>query len=147
MTQKAIARRNFLKLSGMVGAAAATGLGGLRLLEHGQAQAAAAFQDQWIPTCCNMCGGTSGIFARVYNGRVIKIEPNSFNPIGLCNISTDFTALQSTGARICPKGNAGIMTLYDPDRIKKPLKRVGARAKPGIESARAPSLKTMLRLA
>ena len=28
---------------------------------------------------------------------------------------------------MCPKGNAGIMTLYDPDRVKKPLKRIGAR--------------------
>jgi thiosulfate reductase/polysulfide reductase chain A len=79
-----------------------------------------------------MCGGTTGITARVYDGRVIKIEPNSFNPIGVCNISTDFASLKSgpggaTIARMCPKGNAGIMTQYDPDRVKMPLKRVGAR--------------------
>jgi len=121
MKDKHFARRDFLKLSGVAGAAAATGLGGLRLLDQEEVRAAAIAQDQWIPTCCNMCGGTTGIYARVYNGRVIKIEPNAFNPVGVCNISTDFATLQSTGARICPKGNAGIMSLYDPDRVKTPL--------------------------
>jgi thiosulfate reductase/polysulfide reductase chain A len=121
-------RRDFLKLSGLAG----TGLGliGLRAVSPAQAQTAPAVQDEWIPTCCNMCGGTTGMFARVYNGRVIKIEPNSFNPVGVCNISTDYANLKSTGApiaRLCPKGNAGIMTQYDPDRVKRPLKRTGAR--------------------
>lgn len=127
MATKMIGRRDFLKLSGIVGATAGLGMAGLLRLDSAGVQAALAAQDEWIPTCCNMCGGTTGILARVYNGRVIKIEPNSFNPVGLCNISTDFTSLQSTGARMCPKGNAGIMTLYDPDRVKKPLKRFGPR--------------------
>lgn len=118
-------RRDFLKLSGLAGSG--MGLVGLRAVTSADAQTAAAVQDQSIPTCCNMCGGTTGIFARVYDGRVIKIEPNSANPVGVCNISTDYTNLKSTGARMCPKGNAGIMSLYDPDRVKKPLKRTGAR--------------------
>lgn len=124
MASVTVGRREFLRLSGMAGAAAGLGMAGWRLLGSAEAQVA---QDAWIATCCNMCGGTTGIFARVYNGRVIKIEPNSFNPVGVCNISTDFESLKSTGARMCPKGNAGIMSLYDPDRVKKPLKRVGAR--------------------
>ena len=124
MASMNIGRRDFLRLSGMAGAAAGIGMAGWRVLGSAEAQVA---QDEWIATCCNMCGGTTGILARVYNGRVIKIEPNSFNPVGVCNISTDYASLKSTGARICPKGNAGIMSLYDPDRVKKPLKRVGAR--------------------
>jgi anaerobic selenocysteine-containing dehydrogenase len=107
MSNKRIPRRNFLKLSGLVSAAAGLDLVGLRHLGPAEAQAALVAQDEWIPTCCNMCGGTTGIYARVVNGRVIKIEPNSSNPIGVCNISTDFTSLKSTGARMCPKGNAG----------------------------------------
>jgi thiosulfate reductase/polysulfide reductase chain A len=126
MVNGGIARRDFLKLSGMVGTAA--GLGGMGLRQLGPAGAeAAALPDGWIPTCCNMCGGTTGVFAHVVNGRVVKIEPNSFNPIGVANISTDFHALKGTGARMCPKGNAAEMSLYDPDRIQKPLKRAGAR--------------------
>jgi thiosulfate reductase / polysulfide reductase chain A len=133
MAHVTIGRREFLRLSGMAGAAAGIGMAGWRRLGSAEAQ---VLQDEWIATCCNMCGGTTGMFARVYNGRVIKIQPNSFNPVGVCNISTDYTSLKSTGdvvgfdgeaARMCPKGNAGIMTQYDPDRVKKPLKRVGAR--------------------
>ena len=138
MGSKKIGRRDFLRLS----AAAAVGLGtsGLRpfatLAQMGQgapgtasthALRSLAAQDEWIATCCNMCGGTTGILAHVVNGRVVKIEPNSANPVGVANISTDYYNLKSTGARMCPKGNAGIMSLYDPDRVKKPLKRVGAR--------------------
>jgi len=130
MPRTHIGRRTFLKLSGLV-ALAGIDFIGLRRLGSAEAQAAQVAQDEWVATCCNMCGGTTGIFARVYNGRVIKIEPNSFNPIGTCNISTDFASLKTTGARMCPKGNAGIMTQYDPDRVKRPLKRIGERGAGG----------------
>jgi thiosulfate reductase/polysulfide reductase chain A len=84
---------------------------------------------QWIPSCCNMCGGQSGILVHVVHGVVEKIEPNHWNPNNYANISSDFFAGYTEdfgcaeGGAICPKGNAGIMQLYDPDRLKKPLKR------------------------
>lgn len=84
---------------------------------------------EWIPSCCQMCGGQSGIMVQVVDGVVNKIEPNPWNPNNYSNISTDFfdgyskeTGCASGGA-ICPKGNAGIAQLYDPDRVKTPLKR------------------------
>lgn len=119
-------RREFLKASAALGASVGLGATGLQWLTESDLTAQTT-QDVWVPTCCNMCGGTTGIVAHVVNGRLIKIEPNSFNPVGVCNVSTDFASLQRSGARMCPKGNAGIMSLYDPDRLKKPLKRVGAR--------------------
>ena len=64
MTIERMGRRDFLKLSGIAGAG--LGLIGLRSLMPAEAQAAAAIQDEWIATCCNMCGGTTGMFARVY---------------------------------------------------------------------------------
>ncbi len=84
---------------------------------------------EWIPSCCNMCGGQSGILVHVVNGVVEKIEPNHWNPNNYSNISSDFFDGYSEsfgcqeGGAICPKGNAGIMQLYDPDRVRKPLKR------------------------
>jgi len=84
---------------------------------------------EWIPSCCNMCGGQCGILCHVVNGVVEKIEPNHWNPNNYSNISTDFFAGYTEeygcaeGGAICPKGNAGIMQLYDPDRVKKPMKR------------------------
>ena len=84
---------------------------------------------EWVPSCCNMCGGQSGIMVQVVDGVVNKIEPNPWNPTNYSNISTDFFEGYSkdvgcaSGGAICPKGNAGIAQLYDPDRVKTPLKR------------------------
>jgi len=83
----------------------------------------------WIPSCCNACGGQCGIFAHVVEGRVVKIEPNPWNPNNYSNISSDFFADYDPaigvrqGAAICPKGNAAIASLYDPDRVQLPRKR------------------------
>ncbi len=125
--QRKIGSRDFLRLSAVLGAAAGVGAFGWRSLDPESVEKALAAQDEWIPTCRNMCGGTTGILVHVVDGRAIKIEPNSENPVGVSNIYADFMNLKSTGARMCPKGNAGLMSLYDPDRVKRPLKRVGAR--------------------
>lgn len=129
MASRKIARRDFIRFTAAAAAATAgAGVVGFRPLSLlTNASAAAPQQDRWIPTSCNMCGGTTGILAHVVNGRVVKIEPNSENPVGVANISADYYSLKPTGARMCPKGNAGIMSLYDPDRVKTPLKRVGPR--------------------
>lgn len=94
---------------------------------------------EWIPSCCNMCGGQSGILVHVVNGVVEKIEPNHWNPNNYSNISSDFFDGYSEafgckeGGAICPKGNAGIMQLYDPDRVKKPLKRTNPDKSDGAD--------------
>jgi thiosulfate reductase/polysulfide reductase chain A len=124
MSKTRIGRREFLKLSA---AASGVGLTGFRPLAFLNEVHAAAVQDEWIPTCCHMCGGATGVLAHVVDGRLVKIEPNSANPIGIGITSSDFEAFKSQGARMCAKGNAAIMSLYDPDRVKKPLKRIGAR--------------------
>lgn len=126
MNTERVGRRDFLKLSGLLGGAAGLELLGVQPVSAAKGKPRPS-PDNWIPTSCNMCGGTTGVLARVVNGRVVKIEPNSENPVGLANIYDDFVSLKSTGARMCPKGNAAIMSLYDPDRIKAPLKRAGSR--------------------
>lgn len=117
-------RRDFLRLglSAAIAAAAAppllTGCSATRSLK-GSSQ-----KEEWVYSCCNMCGGQSGIRCKVVDGRVVKIEPNDHNPINFSNISDDFfTNSAKEGGAMCPKGNAGIMTLYDPDRLKRPLRR------------------------
>ncbi len=140
-------RRRFLKALGVTGAgtAAAAGIvsrGSLGSQEHDLAtnpQGAAQWGRQagtWVPSCCNMCGGQSGILVHVANGIVDKIEPNPWNPNNYSNISSDFFDGYTVehgckeGAAICPKGNAGIMQLYDPDRLQKPLKRTNPDKSP-----------------
>jgi thiosulfate reductase/polysulfide reductase chain A len=147
-----VGRRKFLGMAGATAAVAAGGLGAAGCTTFGSkehpilADPAGAAQwgrgaGEWIPSCCNMCGGQSGILVHVVNGVVEKIEPNHWNPNNYSNISSDFFAGYSEaygcaeGGVICPKGNAGIQQLYDPDRLKKPLKRTnpdkGAGADPG----------------
>ena len=86
-----------------------------------------AGKGKWIYTTCQMCGGTTGIKVHVVDGKVVKIEPNEFNPIGVANISTDYAANKALGGRMCAKGNSGGRALYDPDRLKTPMKRIGPR--------------------
>ncbi len=94
---------------------------------------------EWIPSACMMCGGASGILVHVVNGTVEKIEPNPWNPVNYSNVSQDFFDGYSTdfgcadGGALCPKGNAGIQALYDPERVKKPLKRTNPDRTPGAD--------------
>ncbi|MBN9392287.1 MAG: molybdopterin-dependent oxidoreductase [Chloroflexi bacterium] len=137
-----VGRRKFLKMAGattVITGAGIAGAAGASIAEGASEHPIAANTTgaaawgreagQWIPSCCNMCGGQSGILAHVVNGVVEKIEPNNWNPNNYSNISTDFFDGYTQeygcaeGGALCPKGNAGIMQLYDPDRLKKPLKR------------------------
>jgi thiosulfate reductase/polysulfide reductase chain A len=137
-----IGRRRFLKTLAAVGggmaAAGVTGAtSGLVRASDGPAPGPRELESrfgrdagEWIASCCNACGGQCGIFAHVVEGRVVKIEPNPFNPNNYSNISGDFFADYDPrtgvrhGAAICPKGNAAIFGLYDPDRVRRPLKRM-----------------------
>jgi thiosulfate reductase/polysulfide reductase chain A len=138
-----VGRRRFLKIAGggAAGAGAATlsGCATFGSHEHLLATNPLGVQQwgreagEWIASCCNMCGGQSGILCHVVGGIVEKIEPNHWNPNNYANISTDFFDGYTEdygcaeGGSLCPKGNAGIMQLYDPDRVQKPLKRTNPR--------------------
>lgn len=65
--------------------------------------------DRWISTACSMCYGNCSIRCHVVDGVLVNIEGNPDSSIGQ--------------GRICPKGTAGILTLYDPNRVKVPLRR------------------------
>src|SRR3990170_4502858 len=88
---------------------------------------------EWIASCCNACGGQCGIMAHVIEGKVVKIEPNPWNPNNYANISSDFFANYDPavgvrdGAAIFPKGNAATGLLYDPDRVQQPRKRTNPK--------------------
>lgn len=65
---------------------------------------------------CEMCFWRCQLIGKKREGRLIKLEGN---PKSIDN-----------GVSICARGNAGIKLLYDPDRLKYPLKNVGERGKP-----------------
>jgi len=65
--------------------------------------------ERWVTSLCRQCPGGCGIRVRLIGDRPVKIEGNPFHPINR--------------GKLCPKGQAGLLTLNDPDRIKGPLKR------------------------
>ncbi|MBI5043410.1 MAG: molybdopterin-dependent oxidoreductase [Nitrospirae bacterium] len=139
-TGKEFTRRSFFKwASALAGAAVASGIlwdDKLGLFREASAQEKSLKEGEWINSNCNMCGGQSGIKVKVVNGRAVKIEALA-NPVNVANISTNYeTVINELGslyndkdcaARICPKGNSGLRSLYDPDRLKTPMVRVGER--------------------
>ena len=66
-----------------------------------------------IKTACRACHGGCGAIVSFEDGKAVKIEPDPDAPL--------------SKGRLCPKGLAGIDLLYDPNRIKYPMKRAGAR--------------------
>jgi len=113
-SKSGISRRGFLKVGGAATAAAA--LGGRSRVLHalvasGQKKTPQSIQK--VFSACDMCFNKCGLVARVRNGVVEKLDPNP-----------NFIKSRSM---LCARGNAGIRQLYDPDRLKYPLLRKGAR--------------------
>ncbi|MBI2894004.1 MAG: molybdopterin-dependent oxidoreductase [Deltaproteobacteria bacterium] len=138
-SKRGFTRRSFLEWTGIgVGGAALStalpfSLEGLSKAEAAQFTNYAS--GTWVPSCCNMCGGQCGVAAYVEDGRVRKIEPQGGlealtpNPNNIANVSDSYQAAVADGdlGRLCCKGNSAIKSLYDPDRIQTPLRRVGER--------------------
>jgi len=123
----ALTRRRFLKTVST--AALAGGLAGCRLEErleegwpeeYGVEKPPVPGMADWTVgeerhynSVCFQCPGGCGIQVKVVEGRAIKIEGNPRFPTNL--------------GGLCPKGQNGLQVLYDPDRIKGPMRRVGER--------------------
>lgn len=108
-------RRGFLGLCASAGVGTTLGMRSFRAIADvvPHKQETWTDSDQVIPSTCNMCVNRCGIRCHVVNGILEKIDGDPRNP-------------KSRGGT-CAKGQAGVMTLYDPDRIKYPLIRVGKR--------------------
>src|SRR3990170_4356528 len=79
-----------------------------------------ATEDVWIRSVCYMCYFCScAIKVRRVNGMVVKIEGEPEGPYNL--------------GGLCAKGNAGLMGLYDPGRVKAPLMRTNPVKGIGID--------------
>src|SRR5512143_1156847 len=110
-----VSRRDFLKLGGAGLSALAVG----QLVPPVAAQAAResglldANGDGYIASMCEMCVWRCGLLAKVKDGRVVKLEGNPDHPHSL--------------GKLCPRGQAGLMNTYDPDRVLTPLIRAGRR--------------------
>ncbi|MEN8183678.1 MAG: molybdopterin-dependent oxidoreductase, partial [Myxococcota bacterium] len=71
------------------------------------------FEEKSVATACAQCWAGCGIRVRVVEGRAVKIAGDPESPINRGGIG--------------PRGLSGLQALYDPDRIRQPLRRKGPR--------------------
>ncbi|WP_305114038.1 molybdopterin-dependent oxidoreductase [uncultured Adlercreutzia sp.] len=114
MAKATMSRRGFLKTAAATGAvAAATGAFASNFTKLDPAVAAEQDEEIVIHTSCRACIIDCGAMVTVRNGRVVRIEGDPADPMN--------------HGRMCAKGLAGIQALYNPNRLKYPMRRVGER--------------------
>ncbi len=122
-------RRTFLKAALATGAAVSTGMSIPRFAKATEEIVEDAERE--VFTFCGVCSANCAMKGYVKNGRLVHLEGNPY----------DFVSgnpyKPSEGGRICVKGYNAIRTLYDPDRLKYPLRRTnpnkGIDEDPGFE--------------
>ena len=112
-----LSRRQFLKLAASAAGSAAA-LGGMKNLYTAQGMADSSTlitsaSEAIVPGVCLLCPSGCGTLTRVAGGNAVKMEGNPMHPVNL-------------GA-LCPKGQASLELLYNPDRLAGPLQRTGPR--------------------
>lgn len=65
----------------------------------------------YYASTCNACGNACGILIKTREGRPIKVDGNPDHP--------------ASKGKLCAKGHASILNLYDPERLQSPMKRSG----------------------
>ncbi|MDX1809301.1 MAG: molybdopterin-dependent oxidoreductase [Sulfurospirillaceae bacterium] len=120
MSRYNMTRRGFLKLAGVtsvVGAASVTGIPSPFRAVQSKDEKSKRFltYDRGVQSSsfCEMCFWNCGLNVYTRGGRIHKLEGNPLHP--------------NSNGHICAKGNSGIDSTYDSDRIQYPLIRVGKR--------------------
>ncbi len=117
MKNTEITRRGFLKIAGVTSAISGASVLGLPTPLQAAEKKGSRFlryaRGEYTPSYCEMCFWKCGVDAYTVNGVLRKLEGNKLNPNNL--------------GHLCAKGNAGIHSTYDPDRVQYPMLRVGKR--------------------
>ncbi|RMF10495.1 MAG: molybdopterin oxidoreductase, partial [Candidatus Neomarinimicrobiota bacterium] len=133
--QQPISRRDFFKSSALLGG---SGLLAETLASCTTVQQAEGWQNAYdldsaehvLYSVCLQCHTDCPIKVRIQNGVAVKMDGN---PYGMQTMNpaipyqTDLASSAKIDGGICPKGQAGLQSLYDPYRLTKVLKRSGKR--------------------
>ena len=120
--RRGIDRRDFLKLAGASAAAATVAgchPGDPYKLEKPDVPGALDFaqgEETFVATACAQCPAACGLRVRVVEGRAVKVGGNPASPTNRGGVG--------------PRGLASTQTLYDPDRVAGPMKRVALKGQP-----------------
>ena len=135
-----VKRRQFIKTSALLGTGAVVaaqfpwllgslgGNGGREIkptVEYTLAKA-----ESTIYSVCLNCHTACSMQAKIKDGVLVKVNGNPYSPMNLLPHIAEDTPLAEAAtiaAKLCPKGDASIQTLYDPYRLRKVVKRKGKR--------------------
>jgi len=137
-----ITRRDFIKTSAVVGGSLAvaasvdTAFRQVADMSHSLSGAVAAGEyplnkpEHIIYSVCLQCHTSCTIKGKLLDGVLVKIDGNPYSPMNMLphlSYDTPLVEAAKVDAKLCPKGQAGVNTLYDPYRITRVLKRAGKR--------------------
>jgi anaerobic selenocysteine-containing dehydrogenase len=129
--RRSLSRRDFLKVTAATGGAAAL-LGTLpayQRLMAAQDRAATyplAEAENQLYSVCLQCNTGCGIKVKLLDGVAAKIDGNPYSPWNMWPHIAYKTPVKDVAAvegGLCPKGQAGLQSAYDPYRIVQVLKR------------------------
>lgn len=113
-------RRDFLKTT--AASAAAAGTASVFTTTEAEAKIGELSYEgeagKWMSSTCQGCTSWCSIQGLVVDGKVIKVRGNPNSP---------------SAGRICPRPHLAIQQVYDPDRVKTPLKRTNPKKGKGID--------------
>lgn len=111
-------RRSFIKTAAITGGAVAVGAAFMpRLKAFAKADenqdTHSSTNGVWKSTTCQGCTSWCSVQVYVVNGRAIKIRGNPSSKVN--------------GSECCPKAHMSLQQVYDPDRLKTPMKRTNPK--------------------
>ena len=106
-------RRNFLKMVGLTGSAAIAGCSPdttRKLIPYIiPPEDIVPGEATWYATTCRECPAGCGLLAKNRDGHMIKVEGNPLHPVNQ--------------GKLCARGQASLQGLYNPDRVRGPMKK------------------------
>lgn len=120
-----LTRRSFLKTTTAaagIAAVAGVGAGSLTALAETKPEQKTSDEQVFNGYCRGNCLGGCALDIHVRDGKVMRVAPHFF-------ADDDGTGM----SRICARGITHVQRIYDPDRLKYPMKRVGERGEGKFE--------------
>ncbi|QOY38360.1 molybdopterin-dependent oxidoreductase [Anaerobacillus isosaccharinicus] len=105
-------RRNFIKLSavsGLFAAGATQAKPALTAFTETKASAATNTEGEWVGSTCQGCTTWCPVQVYVVNGRATKVRGNP--------------NAKANHGEVCVRAHLSLQQVYDPDRVKQPMKR------------------------
>ncbi len=140
MDETGVSRRGFLKCGAFLGGSlllASQVEWAMGLVGRAEAGTLAAGESYLLAKAenilygvCLQCHTACTIKGKILDGVLVKIDGNPYSPMCMLpqlEYETSPIEAAKVDGKICPKGQSGIQSLYDPYRIVKVLKRAGKR--------------------